>query len=432
MHADGRLLVIGSRGLCDEVGRILPGFQREFAEHALAGLWSAGQSPFDAVLISVGAARKLPRFIRNLRRVSPSTRAIVVCAPAEEPQARTALAAGADDYVLEPVAAEELQRALQIEAPAPVRPVEPPAPTPQEIVRLSDVLRNLGEGPRETLDRLARLLRDSFGARSAAITIDDLTVAAGEAHAPVLEEPIRREGETIGGVALGAACAGAYTTAAAARLADYARLIEAVIGQVREQSRWRSLAWTDDLSGLHNRRYFERSLDDLIARCTEQRSQLTLLLFDIDDFKSYNDRYGHETGDALIREVAELLRTCTRESDVIVRYGGDEFAVIFWDAEKPRVPGSRHPTDIMAVAERFCGSIASHNFQCLGRAAPGPVTISGGMACFPWDGRARGHLLRAADEALLQAKREGKNRIVIAGGNGGAGDEPEELIPAAS
>ena len=100
---------------------------------------------------------------------------------------------------------------------------------------------------------------------------------------------------------------------------------------------------------------------------------------------------------------------------MVVRYGGDEFAVVFWDAEEQRVPGSEHPREPMALATRFCSAIAQHSFECLGSDAPGPVTISGGLACFPRHGTAREQLLAAADEALLSAKRTGKNRIHLAG-----------------
>jgi diguanylate cyclase (GGDEF)-like protein len=110
-----------------------------------------------------------------------------------------------------------------------------------------------------------------------------------------------------------------------------------------------------------------------------------------------------------------LLKRCCRADDVVTRYGGDEFAVIFWDAEEPRVAGSKHPEEPRALASRFQDAIGAHQFTCLGAAAPGPVTISGGLACYPWNGRDRASLLTAADQALLCAKRTGKNQIALAG-----------------
>jgi diguanylate cyclase (GGDEF)-like protein len=266
----------------------------------------------------------------------------------------------------------------------------------------------------ETLDRLAGMLCDIFAAASATIVVEDVTATSGTPGQPVLQEPIRRDGKAVGSVSLGPRRGATYSSDDAARLANYARLIETLVAQAREQARWQDLAWRDDLSGLRNRRYFEATLEQLLARAAAQRLRLTVALLDIDDFKTYNDTYGHDIGDALIGEVALLLTRCSREQDVVVRYGGDEFAVILWDAEEPRVPGSQHPTDVLALAQRFQAVIRGHDFKCLGPDAPGPVTISGGLACFPWDGKTRAEMLRAADGALLTAKRGGKNHIVLA------------------
>jgi len=284
----------------------------------------------------------------------------------------------------------------------------------QEIVQLGEVLKQLSAGLEATLERLATLLQRAFEAAGVTVQVDELTATAGRHEPAVLEEPLRRQDRAIGFVALGPRVQGSYTTADAARLADYARLIETIAAQAHERALWQELAWRDDLSGLRNRRYFEHRLDELLAQATAQRSRVTVLLFDIDDFKSYNDAYGHATGDALLREVAALLLRCSREHDVAARYGGDEFAAILWDAEQPRIAGSQHPTDPAAVAARFQDVIRAHAFQCLGAAAPGPVTLSGGLACFPWDGHTRADLMRAADAALLAAKRSGKNRIHLA------------------
>lgn len=424
MRGNARLLVIGPTALGSAVARALPRCQSVPIESLLGGIWTMGHGRFDGVVVSLGLGRRVLRAVRSLREVAPDTRIVVTCPAAEEPSARQALAAGADDYVLEPVAREDLETALQIASVPRYVASDQAVPSVQEIVQLSDVLRNLPEGPLATLDRLTTLVQEAFAAQGVVIQVDEFSATAGQPDPPVLHEPIRRRGSPIGSLALSRPRQGTYTASDAARLSDYARLIETIMAQVRERQHWQDLAWRDDLTGLRNRRYFDTTLNDLIGRATAERRRLTVLLFDIDDFKTYNDRYGHDTGDALLREVAALLTRCSREHDVVSRYGGDEFAIILWDAEKPRVLGSQHPTEPMALADRFCRAIREHDFKCLGREAPGPVTLSGGLACFPWDGQTRAAILRAADEALLAAKRTGKNRIALA--NGGRRDADAE------
>jgi diguanylate cyclase (GGDEF)-like protein len=404
------------------VGRALPDSQCVAAEHALAAVWQVGHEPFDGVLISFSAGDNAGRAVRSLRRVAPRTRIVVACEPADEPTAQQVLQQGADDYVIEPIARGDLERAFQM--PSVSRPpISIPAAEPslEEKTQFVGVLQNLTEGPQAALDRLVNLIRQAFESSYAAIQIDEFAASVGQPAEAVLQEPIRRQDATVGAVTLGRPLRGSYSAVAAARLGDYARLADAVVTVARDRAHWQNLAWSDDLSQLRNRRYFERRLDELLAACARQRTELTVLLLDIDDFKHYNDRFGHETGDALIREVAFLLVHCSRESDVVARYGGDEFVVILWEAEKARVPGSKHPRDLLAFVERYREAIREHGFHCLGPDAPGEVTVSGGLASFPWDGKTREQLLSAADEALLTAKRTGKDRILLAGGSAAEG-----------
>lgn len=419
-----RLLLIGASAHRDALAGALPNCDVLVVEHALEGLWQSGRGRFERAFVSLGIGNKALRAVSSLRQVSPEMRIVVGCEPADEPLARRALDEGADEYILEPIKREDVEQAFGVARPRPLSTTEPASgPSLQEIIKLSDILQNLGDGALATLDRLATLLQQAFDAEGVVIQLDELSCTTGKANELVLEETIRRHDKPVGRVALARRAQGTYAANAAIRLTEYARLIEATIVQARERQRWRDLAWTDDLSGLHNRRYFEQTLDELIERASTKRLRLTVLLFDIDGFKNYNDSYGHEVGDKLIQEVALLLRRCTRERDIVVRYGGDEFAVVFWDAEKQRVPGSEHPHEPIELATRFCNAIAQHEFQCLGSDAPGPVTISGGLASFPWNGNTREQLMSAADKALLKAKRTGKNQIHL------AGKKDEESIP---
>ncbi len=186
---------------------------------------------------------------------------------------------------------------------------------------------------------------------------------------------------------------------------------------LREQlGQLRDMAMRDELTGVWNRRYFNRFLDRILKKAAKDRSQVTLLVFDIDDFKLYNDKYGHGTGDEVLREAARLMQSVVREHDVVARIGGDEFAVIFWDNEKPRRPNSSHPQDVMTAAQRFQEAICSHRFPKLMDQAVGRLTVSGGLASFPWDGQTPDELLARADAMALQSKRQGKNAITFGTG----------------
>lgn len=197
------------------------------------------------------------------------------------------------------------------------------------------------------------------------------------------------------------------------RAADELALCVAV---QKQQEQLRDSAFKDHLTGAWNRRYFDRYLNRSIADAKARRRDLTLLLFDIDDFKHYNDSYGHAAGDDILVETVRLLRAVTRPSDEVCRIGGDEFAVIFYEPEGPREPGSRPPSSVFSIAHRFRQQICAHKFPKLGELAPGRLTISGGLATFPWDGSDPQSLIEHADRLAMQSKREGKNVICLGPG----------------
>jgi diguanylate cyclase (GGDEF)-like protein len=185
------------------------------------------------------------------------------------------------------------------------------------------------------------------------------------------------------------------------------------LNMARKQQQLKLLAYRDELSGAWNRRFLRTCLSKELQIARENRRPLTIMIFDIDDFKHYNDRWGHDAGDEIIRELVRLLQTIIRKGDHVCRIGGDEFAVLFCDPEPPREVGSNHPTTVEILAKRFKEQVANACFPKLGSEATGILSISGGLASFPWDSTDIDGLLGKADQRLLQSKRHGKNSITI-------------------
>lgn len=185
------------------------------------------------------------------------------------------------------------------------------------------------------------------------------------------------------------------------------------------------LAVEDDLTGLKNRRYLRQFLKQILQYAEKEKLNVTLLLFDIDNFKLYNDQYGHPVGDEVLRQVGKMIKSSCRTHDVVARVGGDEFAVVFWDlplpiqeggtAEERRKLVSEHPRETIFMAQRFRRQLSMAKLSVLGASGKGHLTISGGLASFPKDGKDEQELFLLADQAMLHAKRSGKNRIHIVG-----------------
>jgi diguanylate cyclase (GGDEF)-like protein len=210
-----------------------------------------------------------------------------------------------------------------------------------------------------------------------------------------------------------------------AALKQAAHWMASLLSISRRYEQLRSLAITDELSGAYNRRYFTKFMNGLLERARQNRFRVTLLLFDIDDFKKYNDTFGHSSGDAIIRELIKLLRSCTRPHDLVARLGGDEFACVYWDNEAPRTPNSEHPRDAVAATERFRKAVENHQWSSACN-IQGEVSISGGLATFPWDADSLETLMTRADEALLRAKAAGKNVFLLHGEGCEKPKPPEE------
>jgi two-component system cell cycle response regulator len=164
-----------------------------------------------------------------------------------------------------------------------------------------------------------------------------------------------------------------------------------------------ALAVTDDMTGLYNRRYFDRHLGVMMTKARELKRDMALMILDIDHFKAVNDSYGHDIGDAVIREFSARLKRNIRGIDLACRFGGEEFVVLMPDTDFRQAE---------AVAERVRQSIGDRGFE-VGAARPLSVTVSAGVTLNESATDTPELLIKRADVALYRAKREGRNRVVF-------------------
>ncbi|MBI3678281.1 MAG: PleD family two-component system response regulator [Proteobacteria bacterium] len=163
------------------------------------------------------------------------------------------------------------------------------------------------------------------------------------------------------------------------------------------------MAITDQLTGLHNRRYMSRHLDMLISGAHKSSKPLAFLIMDIDHFKAVNDTYGHDTGDEVLREFAGRISANVRGIDLACRYGGEEFVVVMPDTD---------PEYAYTVAERLRREVEANPFAISRDPHKLNITISIGIAASDTASDSAEALLHRADQALYRAKREGRNRVI--------------------
>jgi len=166
----------------------------------------------------------------------------------------------------------------------------------------------------------------------------------------------------------------------------------------------RTQAVRDALTGLYNRRYMEHALEREVLRAARNRRPVGLIMLDLDHFKGVNDTYGHEVGDLLLRSLGEFLLANVRAEDIACRYGGEEFVVMLPEATLAMT---------QTRAEQLWKGVQELTVNVRGQLLR-PLTTSVGVAAFPEHGRTLAELLRAADVALYSAKREGRDRVMVA------------------
>ena len=187
--------------------------------------------------------------------------------------------------------------------------------------------------------------------------------------------------------------------------ASFAERVSLALHNMNLSQKLKQQSIRDALTGLYNRRYMEDSLERDVLRAKRRNDPLGIIMLDLDHFKHFNDTYGHEAGDLMLREVGTFLQANVRQEDIVCRYGGEEFLIVLQGAS---LEAADHR------AERLLDLSKNLHIQYHGETL-GPITFSMGVACLPDHGSTGGEIIVAADMALFRAKKAGRNRIVVSG-----------------
>ena len=187
----------------------------------------------------------------------------------------------------------------------------------------------------------------------------------------------------------------------------YERHVETKLKSYTEQisqldEKLEDISLTDGLTGLFTNRYFQQRLSGELSRAKRYGRPLALALFDIDNFRQYNETYGAPNGDLLLKKVTEILTKSTRDVDVWARFGGEELVVAFPETDK---------MDATIVAERLRKSVEESSFSGQESQPGGKITISGGVVSFPHEAQSQEELINLLENLLAQAKQKGRNQI---------------------
>ncbi|MCM8770040.1 MAG: sensor domain-containing diguanylate cyclase, partial [Candidatus Omnitrophica bacterium] len=218
--------------------------------------------------------------------------------------------------------------------------------------------------------------------------------------------PLIAKGEVLGLLHLNCSCPQSQESLKemseiAVTIGEYLALSLANI-KLRETLRMQSIR--DLLTGLYNRRYLEETMAREILRAARRKSTLAVVMIDIDHFKQFNDLYGHGAGDELLGQLGHFFRTRIRGSDIACRYGGEEFTLVMPDA------GLK---DVVRRAEELRVAVKELRVHYQGQLL-GSITLSMGIAIYPQHASTADDLLRLADAALYQAKKQGRDRVMVA------------------
>jgi PleD family two-component response regulator len=443
------VLVIGDtdRQVQSALAQALPGAQITNVPNYFDAIAELSAARFNAVLASAEPIERRPESaVRTIRQLTGDGRFILFGQSSLEPVSRKMLGFGCDDYIITPTTPGELGQIFG--APLRLSGVSPEDTEPQGIpisepariailnglplaeIVLDAIVQNPQGGPEAAVraidGRISPALRLHY-ARSTPANPNPGAPEAPEGSIAISHE-VRVNTEPAGELYL-IVPKDEEESAARHFLAHLAGVIGKIVALETRHIGLQKLAITDDLTGLYNARYFRHFLTKIIDKARIMRFPVTLLLFDIDGFKTYNDQYGHGVGDEILRQTSALIRRCVRDHDLVARLGGDEFAVVFWEKEGPRQPrdsakappivsASRIPQTPRQMFMRVQRLLASDEFNILGTAGQGHLTISGAMAVYPYDAGDVNSLIEAADrELMFNAKASGKNCLKLVGEN---------------
>ncbi|GAA6621788.1 diguanylate cyclase [Scytonema sp. NUACC26] len=219
--------------------------------------------------------------------------------------------------------------------------------------------------------------------------------------------PMMAQGEAMGVLHLCSQVRGKLNTAKQNLATTVAEHIALALANIKLHEAIQSQSIRDPLTGLFNRRYMEESLEREFARAERQQQDLSIIMLDVDHFKRFNDTFGHSAGDMVLRELGTFLHAQIRSSDIACRYGGEEIILIL-----PEAPTEVAKTRAEVIREGVKHLLVEHHSQVFG-----PLTVSLGVATFPEHGKTPEMTIAAADAALYRAKKEGRDRVVVASEN---------------
>ncbi len=437
-----RILLIGDmhRQMHPALQQAMPGAHITMASTYFDGIAELSSNAYTAVIASAEPIERRPEAaVKTLRQLAGGGRLLLFGHPTLEPLSRKMLDFGCDDYLVTPATPEEL---LQMFGTPPLRLGPEPASDDAEPVLTTPPTRiSMLSGLPLADIMLDAMLQHPHDAPAAAVRRINAEIAPtmqlhfthGAPPDPeegfmLLSHGVRVNNENHGALHL-VMPQDDQETLGRHFLAQLAHSMGKIVNLQDRHNALQKLAITDDLTGLYNGRYFRHFLSRIVDRARTMRFPVTLLLFDIDNFKKYNDQYGHGVGDDILRATASLMKRCVRDHDLVARISGDEFAVVFWEKDGPRQPRESHesreprvmtpsrpPQEPQQIFKRFQRLIATQDFPGLGPSGQGTLTISGGLAVFPYDAGDVPALIAAADRALMfGAKQAGKNSIFLVG-----------------